>query len=77
LDYIIATLEWLPLLVRKELAAIKDDLLASKYIGYLDNIIKDILRRVEDLEKFIIDTFTLLLSSISILEASMIIKQAR
>jgi hypothetical protein len=77
LDHITATLEWLPPLVRKELAAVKDDLPASKYIGYPDDILKDILRRAEDLEKFIMDTFTLLLSSISISEASMIRKQAR
>jgi Mg2+ and Co2+ transporter CorA len=77
LDHVTTTLEWLPPLVRNELAAMKDDLPASKYIGFPDDILKDVLRKTEDLEKFLVDTFTLLLSSISISEACMIREQAR
>jgi hypothetical protein len=71
------TLKWLPPSVRTELDAVKGDLPASKYIGYPDVILRDILEQASLLERFLMDSFTLLMSSISILEAASIKEQAQ
>jgi len=71
------TLEWLPPSVRAELNAVKGGLPASKYIGYPDSILRDLLEQANVLEKFLMDSFTLLMSSISILEAGSIKEQAQ
>jgi Mg2+ and Co2+ transporter CorA len=71
------TLKWLPPSVRTELDAVKGDLPASKYIGYPDLVLGDILEQAGLLERFLMDSFTLLMSSISVLEAASIKEQAR
>jgi hypothetical protein len=71
------TLKWLPPSVKTELDAVKGDLPASKYIGYPDVILRDILEEASLLERFLMDSFTLLMSSISIHEAASIKEQAR
>jgi Mg2+ and Co2+ transporter CorA len=71
------TLKWLPPSVRTELDAVKGDLPASKYIGYPDVILRDVLEQASLLERFLMDSFTLLMSSISVLEATSIKEQAR
>jgi hypothetical protein len=48
----------------------------SKYIGYPNLILQDPLEQANGLEKFLIDSFTLLMSSISVMEAESIKKQA-
>lgn len=65
------TLDWVPLSVREELEAVKNYLPASKYIGYLTESIKDTLKKAGDLDRFLMETFALLQSSISIMEAGM------
>ena len=70
-------LKWLPPSVKTELDAVKGYLPASKYIGYPDVILRDILEQASLLERFLMDSFTLLMSSISILEATSIKEQAR
>jgi Mg2+ and Co2+ transporter CorA len=47
------------------------------YIGYPDLILQDILEQANVLEKFLMDSFTLLMSSISVLEAGFIREQAQ
>jgi hypothetical protein len=70
------TLEWLPPSGRAELDAVKGGLPASKYIGYPDLILREILEQTNVLEKFLIDSFTLLMSSISVMEVGSIKDQA-
>jgi Mg2+ and Co2+ transporter CorA len=71
------TLNWLPPSVRAELDTVKGSLPGSKYIGYPDLILQDILEQANVLEKFFMDSFTLLMSSISVLEAGSIREQAQ
>jgi hypothetical protein len=71
------TLKWLPLSVRAELDAVKGGLPVSKYIGYPDLILREILEQASVLEKFLMDSFTLLMSSISVIEAGSIKDQAQ
>ena len=71
------TLDWVPLSVREELEAVKNYLPASKYIGYLTESIKDTLKKAGDLDRFLMETFAPLQSSISIMEAGMSREQAR
>jgi hypothetical protein len=66
------TLEWLPPSVRVELDAVKGDLPALNYIAYPDLILREILEQANVLEKFLIDSFTLLISSISVMKAGSI-----
>jgi Mg2+ and Co2+ transporter CorA len=63
------TLKWIPPLVNAELEAIKECLSAAKYIGYPDAILQDVLQSTAALQRFLMDTFHLLLSSLSIQEA--------
>jgi hypothetical protein len=70
-------LGWLPLSVRTELDAVKGDLPASKYIGYPVSILQDILEQADVLEKLLMDSFTLLVSSISVMEAGSTEEQAQ
>jgi hypothetical protein len=71
------TLKWLPLSVRAELDAVKGGLPVSKYIRYPDLILREILEQASVLEKFLMDSFTLLMSSISVIEAGSIKDQAQ
>jgi hypothetical protein len=71
------TLEWLPPSGRAELDAVKGGLPASKYIGYPELILREILEQTNVLEKFLIDSFTLLMSSISVMEVGSIKDQAQ
>lgn len=66
------TLEWLPPSVRAKLDAVKGGLPASKYIWYPNLILREILEQTNVLEKFLMDSFTLLMSSISVMEAGSI-----
>jgi hypothetical protein len=66
------TLDWLPPSIRTELDAVKGDLPGSKYIGYPDLILQDIQEQACVLEKSLMDSFTLLMSSISVMEAGSI-----
>ncbi|PPJ59925.1 hypothetical protein CBER1_11380 [Cercospora berteroae] len=70
-------LKWLSPDVKSELTALKDTLPASKYIGYPDVILQDILENGNNLEKFLMDTFTLLLSTISVVDAEATKEQGR
>ena len=71
------TLDWLPPSVRTELDSVKANLPGSKYIGYPDLILHDVLEQANVLEKFLMDSFTLLMSSISVMEAGSIKEQAQ
>jgi Mg2+ and Co2+ transporter CorA len=71
------TLEWLPPSVRAELDAVKGGLPASKYIGYPDLILREVLEQTNVLEKFLMDSFTLLMSSISVMEVGFIKDQTQ
>ena len=66
------TLDWLPPSVRTELDSVKADLPGSKHIGYPDLILHDVLEQANVLEKFLMDSFTLLMSSISVMKAGSI-----
>jgi hypothetical protein len=70
--YVKMTLEWLPPSVRAELDAVKGGLPASKYIAYPDLILREILEQTIVLVKFLVDSFTLLMSSISVMKAGSI-----
>jgi hypothetical protein len=70
-------LERLPPSVRAEVEAVKGSLPASKYIGYPDLILREILEQTNVLEKFLMDYFTLLMSSIGVMEAGSIKEQAQ
>jgi Mg2+ and Co2+ transporter CorA len=71
------TLDWLPPSIRTELDAVKGDLPGSKYIGYPDLNLQDIQEQACVLEKSLMDSFTLLISSISVMEAGSIKEQAQ
>ena len=66
------TVDWLPPSVRTELDSVKANLPGSKYIGYPDLISHDVLEQANMLEKFLMDSFTLLMSSISVMKAGSI-----
>jgi Mg2+ and Co2+ transporter CorA len=63
--------------VRAELGAVKGDLPALKYIRYPDLILRETPEQTNVLEKFLMDSFTLLASSIGIMEAGSISDQAQ
>ena len=69
------TIKWIPQSVRMELEAIKDDLPAAKYIGYPDSALQETAQEAAALERFLMDTFNLLLSSVSVLGAERSIEQ--
>ena len=71
------TLDWLPPSVRTELDSVKANLPGSKYIRYSDLILHDVMGQANVLENFLIDSFTLLMSSISVMEAGSIKEQAQ
>jgi hypothetical protein len=77
LQHVKITLEWLPPSVRAELDAVKGGLPASKYIGNPDLTLREILEQTNVLEKFLMDSFTLLMSSISVMGAGSIKDQAQ
>jgi len=64
-------LKWIPPSVRQDLDAVKEMLPAAKYIGYPDAILEDLVFEAGSLEKFLMDTFNLLLSSVSVQEAEL------
>jgi Mg2+ and Co2+ transporter CorA len=68
--------DWIPQSVNDELTAIKA--LAQKdqcYIGLPNQLFLDILKRSELLEKFLMDSFNLLISTTSVMEAELAIEQ--
>jgi Mg2+ and Co2+ transporter CorA len=69
LSEVAKTSKWISPSVGAELEAIKDSLPASKYIGYPHAVLQDVLDNAESLQSFLMDTFQLLLSSISFQEA--------
>jgi hypothetical protein len=71
------TLDWLPPTLRTELESVKANLPGSKYIGYPDLILREILEQTNVLKKSLMDSFTLLMSSISVMEAGSIKDQAQ
>jgi Mg2+ and Co2+ transporter CorA len=71
------TLKWLLPSVRAELDALKGGLPTSKYIRYPDLILREILEQTNVFEKFLMDSFTLLMSSISVMDAGSIKDQAQ
>jgi hypothetical protein len=77
LRHVKMTLEWLPPSVRAELDAVKGGLPALKYIRYPDLILRDILEQANVLEKSLMDSFTILMSSISVMEAGSIKERAQ
>jgi hypothetical protein len=77
LRHVKMTLEWLRPSVRAELDAVKGGLPALKYIGYPDLIVRDILEQANVLVKFLMESSTLLMSSISVIEAGSIKDQAQ
>jgi Mg2+ and Co2+ transporter CorA len=77
IKYVGMTLKWLPASVKTELDGVKMGLPASKYIGYPDAVLQDVLEDASVLEKFLMDSFTLLISSISVFEAASIKDQAQ
>jgi hypothetical protein len=77
LRHVKISLEWLPPSVRAELDAVKGGLPASKYIRYLDWILREILEQTNVLKKSLMDSFTLLMSSISVMEAGSCKDQAQ
>jgi hypothetical protein len=70
-------LEWLLPSVRAELDAVKGGLPASKYIGYPDLILREILEQTIMLVAFLMDSFTLLMGSIGVIEAGSIKDQVQ
>jgi len=70
-------LERLPPSVRAEVKAVKGSLPASKYIGYPDLILREIMEQTNVLEKFLMDSFTILMNSIGVMEAESIKEQAQ
>jgi Mg2+ and Co2+ transporter CorA len=77
LRHVKMTLEWLPPSVRAELDAVKGGLPASKYIGYPDLILREILEQTNVLEKSLMDSSTLLMISISVMKTGSIKDQAQ
>jgi hypothetical protein len=71
------TLDWLPPSVRTELDSVKANLPGLKYIRYPDLILHDVLEQANVLKKFLRDSFALLMSSISVMEAGSINEQAQ
>jgi Mg2+ and Co2+ transporter CorA len=71
------TLDWLPPYVKIELDAVKWILPGAKYIRYPDSILHDVLEQANVLEKFLMDSFTLLMSCIGVMEAGSIKEQAQ
>ena len=71
------TLDWLPPSVRIELDAVKENLSGSKRIGYPDSILQNVLEQAIVLQKLLMDCSTLLMSSISVMEAGSIKEQAQ
>jgi hypothetical protein len=77
LSQVAITLKWIPPKVNAELEAIKDHLPAAKYIGYPDIILQDITQNALILDKLLMDNFSLLMSSIGVLEAESSKEQMR
>jgi Mg2+ and Co2+ transporter CorA len=77
LRHVKITSEWLPPSVRAELDAVKGGLPTSKCIGNPDLILREILEQTNVLEKFLRDSFTLLMSSISVMGVESIKDQAQ
>ena len=77
LSQVAKTQRWIPPSVNAELEAIKDGIPAAKYIGYPDAVLQDVLDDAASLQRFLMDTFHLLMSSIGILEAEASKKQVR
>lgn len=71
------TLDWLTPSVKTELDSVKANLPGSRYIEYPDLILHDAMGQANVLEKFLMDSFTLLMSSISVMEAGSIKKQVQ
>lgn len=71
------TYHWLSPCVKSELKAIKNQLPAAKYIGFLHLVLKEIQREAERLETFLMNTFSLLLSTIGVTEAKSAKQQAK
>ncbi|OTA86515.1 hypothetical protein M434DRAFT_153927 [Hypoxylon sp. CO27-5] len=68
--------KWMPQLVREELEEIREMIPRRGYVGFPDAIFDEILAETGAAEKFLMDTFQLLMSSITVLDSETSIQQA-
>ena len=68
---------WMPGSVRAELDEIKQHLHTDGYVGFPDSTFDEILRETEVAGRLLMDTFQLLMSTISILDSETNIQQVR
>ncbi|OTA67318.1 hypothetical protein K449DRAFT_401828 [Hypoxylon sp. EC38] len=68
--------KWMPQLVREELEEIRQMIPRRGYVGFPDAIFDEILAETGAAEKFLMDTFQLLMSSITVLDSETSIQQA-
>ncbi|KAK8876857.1 NAD(P)-binding protein, partial [Apiospora arundinis] len=68
---------WMPGSVRAELEETRHHLHADSYVGFPDSTFDSILAETEAAGRFLMDTFQLLMSSISVLDSETSIRQAR
>lgn len=67
---------WMPSSVHEQLSAIQAAATPDRaYIGFPEQTLKEILERSESLERFLMDSFNLLISSTSVLEAALSVEQ--
>jgi hypothetical protein len=69
--------KWMPQHVRQELEIAKERFYSNLYLGFPDSVLESILTEVDNAERFLMDTFQLLMSSISVLDSETSIQQAR
>lgn len=68
--------KWIPPLIKDELQGVKDTMEIEKYVGFPHTILDEVLREAETAERFLMDTFQLLMSSISVLDSETSIRQS-
>ncbi|KAK2602965.1 hypothetical protein N8I77_009459 [Diaporthe amygdali] len=70
-----AARKWIPTQIKDELQSVRDTIKAEKYVGFPDHILNEVLAEAETTERFLMDTFQLLISSISVLDPEASIRQ--
>ena len=68
--------KWIPKLVREELEMIQASIDSGGYVGFPDTVLDEISAEAETAERFLMETFQLLMSSISVLDSEISIQQA-
>lgn len=71
------TVKWIPASVNEELKSLVQFLPAAKYIGYPESVLHDVLARTPYLDKLLMDTFHLLMSTVSVRESEQNKEQAQ